>query len=170
MARSRNIAFASLAMACFALACSSHSLDRQEETDVLLYVGFSRGHGGGFGVEVSFTGNLRVWGMTDEDVTAQLGRRELSTIREFMESTPFIEAIRILDEQGYSTRRGDRPNVGIGIGEREVGFPVCAKHPSPVAPEVKAIVDWANNLGRRHFPAAWKKDLPTSGCVVGEDD
>ena len=170
MTHLRIAAVPTLTLVWLALACSSHSLPREGATDVLLYVGFSRGHGGGFGVEVSSAGRLRVWGLADADLTDRLDRRELSSTLKFIKSTSFKEAVRILDEQGYSTRRGDRPGVGIGIDDREVGFPVCSNHPAPVAPEVKAIIDWANDLARKHFPAAWAKDLPTSACAAGEYD
>lgn len=158
----------SVALVGISLVGCAHQAQRPSNESPIFYAGFSRGLGGGYGLEVSSTGALRVWGMEPELQPIQLGRRTLEEIRRFSRSNDFKAAFQILAESGYPTGRSDLPEVGIGAPSPEYGFPVCTVHTAPLAPEVKTVVDWANGIARKYFPDAWDEDIPTSTCSPGE--
>lgn len=161
-----------LFLGCFAvnsLAVGSSAPElKPSEDDVLIYVGYSQGHGGGFGLEVRLSGKVRAWGFENDPDMFSLSRGEIEDLRTFVESSRFQRGIDLLSRRNYRTGRGDLPEVGIGFGAVEYGFPVCTQHPAFLEPEVREIVDWANDFGRKHFAAVWSKDLPISTCLPGE--
>ncbi len=151
-----------------ASACASMKQARPAETQAVIAISYSRGYGGSFGFEVDTAGTIRAWGLEGEPADRRLGKRELSSVAEFVNLRGAKDALQVLARLDHRLGRSDLPEVGIEVGKVEYGYPVCHRAVAPLDPKVKALVEWANEFGKKHFAASWVEDLPSSTCLPGE--
>lgn len=137
-------------------------------TEVLIWVGHSRGDVGGFGFEVDKAGAVHTWGLEGAPAEIRLGKSELSDVTDFVNSRETTAALEVLSKLDHKLGRSDLPEVGIEVGKVVYGYPVCLRAVAPLEPKVKALVEWANRFGKKHFAASWVDDLPSSTCLPGE--